>query len=58
MKNEVLETKINADGGYIALLELVVCETTEDGWLPHWGGPNDHEFEDIVIIFLHDLIYY
>ena len=28
---ELLETKVNTDGGDIALLELIICEPSEDG---------------------------
>jgi hypothetical protein len=50
---EVLESKVDADGGDVALFELVVCEPAEDGGFADRGGSYDDELEDVVVAFLH-----
>ena len=44
MREEVLEPKVNADSGDVALLELVIGKSTEDGRLADRRRPNYHKF--------------
>lgn len=49
----VLESEVNADGGDVALLELVVSEATEDRGFADRRWTNDDKFEDVVVALLH-----
>jgi len=51
---EVLESEVDADGGKVALLELIVCESTEEGTFTDWAVTHDNYFEQVVVLPYHD----
>jgi hypothetical protein len=52
----ILESKIDADGREVALLELIVREPTQQGTLTHRTVADYYYFEEIVVLSYHCFI--
>jgi len=57
MKKELLESEIDAYSGDVALIKFVIGKSSKNGRLANGGGTDNDEFEDVVVIFLHDESY-
>lgn len=49
----LLKAKINPNGREVAFLELIVCESSEEGALPHRAVADYHHLEQIVVLSNH-----
>ena len=53
LNKKVLESKVNPNGGQIALLEGVIGKPSKDGRFSYRASPHDNNFEEIVVLFDH-----
>jgi hypothetical protein len=53
MRGGVLEAEIDSDGRQVALLELVVRESSQEGTFAHRTVANYHYLEEIVVLSYH-----
>lgn len=49
----ILEAEVNADGGQVALLELVISEPPEKGALADGAVADDDYLEEVVVLADH-----
>lgn len=49
----ILEAEVNADGGQVALLELIISEPPEEGALADWAVANDDYLEEVIVLADH-----
>lgn len=56
MRELLLESEVYADGRDVLGAELPICKALEDGGLAHRRRAHDDDFEDVVVLLVHNTI--